>query len=174
MVSVVKTIRCCVLLCCLGGLVGCSDENKGEGWVEDGPVFRPLQLTALEDGSRVPLEQFQGKTLIINFWATWCAPCREEMPALQTLSDQLDPQHYQVIGVTVDEQTEQAVQFLEQHGISFRQFQDPQMAATLGAFKVQAFPETMVLGPDGQLQRRILGARDWDDPKFYRTLFPVR
>ncbi len=89
-------------------LVACAEE-QGEGWVDNGPQLGLVELAPLPDAPaetavpKVALSDFHGKTLIINFWATWCAPCREEMPALQSLSEQLDPRRYTVIGVSVDE-----------------------------------------------------------------------
>ncbi len=65
-----------------------------------------------------------------------------------------------------------ARKFLDDHEITFAQFHDPQMALTLGPFQVSVFPETLVVAADGVLQRRILGAREWADPAYYRTLLP--
>lgn len=169
---------CRALLLGLVGLllVACAEE-QGEGRVDNGPQLGQVALAPLSDapaetaGPRVALSEFHGKTLIINFWATWCGPCREEMPALQSLSEQLDRQRYAVIGVSVDEQANVARQFLDDHDITFAQFHDPQMALTLGPFQISAFPETLVIGPEGVLLRRIVGAREWDDPAYYQTLF---
>ncbi|MEH6627211.1 MAG: TlpA disulfide reductase family protein [Motiliproteus sp.] len=164
-----------LLISLLWLLAGCSDSggdvSKGEGWVEHGPDLSQLQLTDLQ-GNHVVLSDYAGKSLVINFWATWCAPCRHEMPALQSLSDQLDPERYAVLGITVDEDQNLAEEFLREQGISFKQFIDPQMVLALSELKVRAFPETFIVSSDGQLLRRIVGAREWDKQSYYQSILP--
>ncbi len=154
-------------------LLGCSDPSsvQGEGAVDNGPDLSQLKLTDL-NGQQIELSQYAGKHLVINFWATWCAPCREEMPALQSLSEQLDADRYRVIGITVDQNQQQAETFLAEHGISFQQYFDPQMALAMSDLKIRAFPETLIVSADGTLLRRILGARNWDDKSYYQTILP--
>ncbi len=148
-----------------------SDVSKGEGWVEDGPNLSQLLLTDLQ-GDQVVLADYAGKHLVINFWATWCAPCRQEMPALQALSDQLDPERYAVLGVTVDQDQTLAEEFLLEQGISFKQFIDPQMTLAMSDLKIRAFPETLIISSEGQLLRRIVGAREWGDKSYFQTILP--
>jgi thiol-disulfide isomerase/thioredoxin len=72
---------------------------------------------------------FSGKVLIVNFWASWCVPCRSEMPGLVHLASTLDPRHYQVIGISVDSDQFLAEEFLRQSGLSFPNFHDPEKIA---------------------------------------------
>ena len=110
------------------------------------------------------------RTLIINFWATWCAPCREEMPALQAMSEQLDPKSYAVLGVSVDTSADRVTEFLRENNLSFQQFIDPKMELAMSDLKIRAFPETLIVSPEGKVLRRILGARAWGDKKYYQTI----
>ena len=163
------------LVLLLALLVGCSDSSSKpantEGWVDDGPNLSHLQLVDLE-GNRHTLADYRGKHLVINFWATWCAPCREEMPALQALSDQLDPERYAVIGITVDQKVEPVQKFLKEQQVGFQQYIDAQMDLAMSELKVRAFPETLIVNSEGKLLRRILGAREWDKESYYREILP--
>ena len=101
-----------------------------------------------------------GKILVLNVWATWCPPCRHEMPGLNRLSKLLDPQRFAVIGVSVDADPWLAAEFLLQHGITFPNVQDVngKVARQMG---LQAYPETFVLAPDRTLLRRMSGQYEW-------------
>lgn len=132
-----------------------------------------IQLADL-DGRVQPLLDSSGRVRIINFWATWCGPCREEMPALQALDDMLDDQHYQVIGVTVDRDLNLVREFLLKYGIRFDQRSDPAMVVAAERVGIRAYPETLLVDGSGQIIDRVVGVRPWDDPDFIaRFLAPV-
>ncbi len=150
-------------------LLGCDSTADTDGKVSDGAQLSHLQLTDL-DGAVVKLSDYRGKQLVINFWATWCGPCREEMPALQALSEQLDPQRYAVLGVSVDQDPQQVRRFLAEQQIRFKQFVDPQMQLAMSELQIRAFPETLVVSADGQVLRRILGPRQWQDPAYFQAI----
>jgi len=160
-----------VSLC--GLLLGCDSGSapaqNPDGLIENGPDLSGLELTDL-NGNVTSLSEYQGKQLVVNFWATWCAPCREEMPALQALADQLDPKRYAVIGVSVDQDAKLVRHFLQEQQISFTQYLDPQMKLAMTQLQIRGFPETLIIAADGQLQRRILGARPWQDPQYSRSI----
>lgn len=111
----------------------------------------------------------QGRMLVLNVWATWCPPCRSEMPGLERLSRALDPKRFVVIGLSVDSDTLLASEFLLQHGITFANFfdKDGQMMRPLG---LKVYPETFVIGPDRKLVRRVTGMQEWDRPKMIGAL----
>ena len=121
-------------LACIGlllqGLAGCSDNNAKLPL-----VGQPFPLSALKQLENVRGEKidFSNKILLINFWATWCAPCRSEMPDLQRLTGSLDPERYAVIGVSVDDDINLVREFMLQHQIRFPIFldMDLQLAAEL-------------------------------------------
>ncbi len=112
---------------------------------------------------------WQGKMLVLNVWATWCPPCRREMPDLELLSKTLDPKRFAVIGLSVDADTLLAEEFLVQHGITFVNFfdQNGQVARPLA---LQAYPQTFVIAPDRILLRRIIGDREWASPEMVSML----
>ncbi len=139
----------------VAGLIGCTDV--GPGRLTEG---QPFPLGALD--STTPLGDFapplSGRTLVINFWATWCAPCRQEMPDLQRLSDRLDPARYRVVGISVDADGNLIREFVRAYDIRFpiRQDRDRHLAsAVLG---LEVYPTTFVVSPDGTVVARIDGA----------------
>ena len=118
------------------------------------PLDALMQTTDLGT-SRTALE---GRTLVINFWATWCAPCREEMPMLQQLSDRLDPNRFAVIGVSVDDDANLVREFLLRHDIRFHSFQDRGMRLARETLGIVAYPQTFIVTPRGLISDRIDGA----------------
>lgn len=111
----------------------------------------------------------QEKVLVLNIWATWCAPCRREMPALEQLSKTLDPDRFAVIGLSVDRDVLLASEFLLQNRISFANYFDPH-GAVVRQLGIKAYPETFVIAPDRLLLRRMTGLQEWDSPEMVRML----
>ena len=148
---------------CIGllvqGLTGCSDAVNQSP--EAGEIF---PLSALDQISHISGEEidFKGKTLLINFWATWCAPCRSEMPELQKLSESLDADRFAVIGVSVDEDSNLIREFLLQYKIYFRNFQDDNFRLASEQLGIKTYPETFIVSPRGVITRRISEAISWD------------
>ncbi len=141
---------------CIGllvqGLAGCNDAAKQ--FPVAGEIF-PLsaldQLTSIS-GAEIDIK---GKTLLINFWATWCAPCRSEMPVLQKLSDSLDADRFAVVGVSVDEDSNLIREFMLQYKIRFRNFQDDNFRLAAELLGITSYPETFIVSPQGIITRRI-------------------
>jgi thiol-disulfide isomerase/thioredoxin len=134
-----------------------------------GQVFPALALTGLSGGS-LDTASLKGRVLVLNVWATWCPPCRREMPSLQRLSESTDRSHIVVVGLTVDRDSQLAREFVLQSRITFPNFVDADMKIANGSLGVVGFPETFVVGTDGKLAARVAGARDWDAPDTVRTL----
>jgi peroxiredoxin len=139
--------------------------------VERRKVEAALQATRVEGapppfklrdrtGREVSLADLRGKVVFLNFWATWCAPCREEMPSLAALARSIDAQDAVFLAVSVDEEWEVVDRFAAQTPLPFTVLLDPsqEVAAAYGSVK---FPESFVIGKDGQLLYKIVGARDW-------------
>jgi thiol-disulfide isomerase/thioredoxin len=137
-------------------------------------VSHELRLTGLDGVSRT-LERWRGKWLVVNVWASWCEPCRREMGALQHLSERVDPERAAVIGLTVDDDLQLAREYLRRAGVRFDNFADGPPPVARPVLGVNALPETIVLGPDGRVRARVVGARDWtDDALIARLGLPVR
>ena len=132
--------------------MGCSDADKQ--FPVAGEIF---PLSALDQITTIGGDEidFKGKTLLINFWATWCAPCRSEMPDLQKLSDSLDAEHFAVIGISVDNDSNLIREFLLQYKINFRNFQDENFRLASQQLGIKTYPETFIVSPRGIITRRI-------------------
>jgi len=110
------------------------------------------------------LEQNRGKPLLVNFWATWCGPCKEEMPSLARLQKQLDPAHFVLMTITTDVQPQGITHFLSQLGVSVPVLFDEDQEVSR-SFMVRGLPTTVVIGRDGTLAGRAVGPRAWDSPE---------
>ncbi|MGH9785225.1 MAG: TlpA family protein disulfide reductase [Terriglobia bacterium] len=113
-----------------------------------------------EDGQVVALGDFRGKIVLLNFWATWCPPCIEEMPSLNRLAEQNADKGLQIIGVSVDENADAYQEFLSRNKISFLTVRDASRGTSdrYGTFKL---PESYVVSREGRLLRKVIGAADW-------------
>ncbi|MDH5526569.1 MAG: TlpA family protein disulfide reductase [Nitrospirota bacterium] len=113
-------------------------------------------------GTTVTLEDYRGKLVVLNFWATWCRPCIREMPALERLSRQLGPDGLIVLAISLDRDNKESVQaFVEGYGWKLPVLLDP-FADVGDAYLVSAMPSTYVIGPEGTIYGRALGPREWD------------
>ena len=149
-----------VLFIALGYVVADAFRNKT---VNVGDVAPDFQITA-DNGRVFSRSNFGGRLLVLNFWATWCPPCIEEMPSLDQLQRHLSASGVVVIGVSVDTNERAYREFLRKAGVSFLTARDPQarVSSSYGTFK---YPETYLIDARGKVRRKIIGATDWMDPK---------
>lgn len=127
-----------------------------------------LALVGL-DGKQTSLQAFQGKLLVLNVWASWCGPCRREMPSLDRLSRTVDSKRIVVIALAADQDVNAVREFLFQQRIELSCFIDTprNVADSLG---VRGYPETLLIAPDGKIVQRIRGERDWSSQVMLRVL----
>lgn len=136
---------------------------------EDGSPLAPgdaapaLVLPSLS-GPPVDLAALRGQVVVLNFWATWCAPCVAEMPSLERLHRALGPEGLAVVTVSVDEDEAQLRAFVERHSLTLPVLIDPGGRAAAGAFHAVRYPQTFVLDRSGRLVRRYAGPARWDTP----------
>lgn len=126
------------------------------------------------------LDSYRGTVVFLNFWATWCAPCRIEMPAMQALHERLaDTAGFAMVAVNLQEDAGRVQGFAHELELSFRILLDSsgEIAATYGA---RTLPMSYIIDKDGSILARIIGTRSWDEPEYeqlFRTLAsrePVR
>ena len=128
-----------------------------------GAMAAPFELTTL-DGKVVKSGELEGKVVLVNFWATWCGPCKEEMPSLARLQKQLDPAQFTLLTVTTDLQRQGIMHFLSQLGVSLPVLFDEDQEVSR-SFMVRGLPTTIVIARDGTLVGRAVGPRAWDSPE---------
>jgi len=121
-------------------------------------------FTVQDADRKVELRDFRGKIVILNFWATWCAPCVEEMPSLGQLQQHFKDKDVSVLGVSVDVDADGYHRFLKDHKIDFLTVRDPDQKANnlYGTFK---FPETYIIDRNGIVRRKFIGPVDWSQPE---------
>ncbi len=137
------------------------------------------QLSLVEPGTKAPnfeavtldtpprtksLDEYRGKVILLNVWATWCEPCRVEMPSIEALHKSLGPKGLQVIAVSVDDPgfESQVRDFVKQYSLTFQILYDPDTLGIRKQFQTTGYPETFIIGKDGLIRRKLIGATDWN------------
>jgi len=121
-------------------------------------------FTVQDADRKVSLNELKGKIVVLNFWATWCPPCIEEMPSLVRMQQQLRPKGVEVLAISIDVDEAAYHKFLKEHGVDLLTVRDPdQKSSTLyGSYK---WPETYIIDRDGILRRKFVGPVDWNTPE---------
>lgn len=118
------------------------------------------------------LDEFRGKVVAINFWATWCPPCREELPSMQRVFSEYEGQGFIILGVNVGEEWDVVAPFLDPLGLEFPILFDMD-SGVLSQWAAYGLPTTYILDRDGNITHRIDGGRDWDNPGFRAQLSEI-
>ena len=127
---------------------------------EAGNQAPDFQLKDLQ-GKPVSLGELRGKVVLVNFWATWCPPCREEMPSMEALHRQFKDQGLVLLAINVEEDGVEAVtEFLKGKDYTFPILFDPE-AEVQSSYQVYRFPETFVIDRNGTIIDRVIGGRNW-------------
>jgi cytochrome c-type biogenesis protein len=142
------------------GLVACgrgSDSFKPLSAGDPAPAYAARTMA----GDSVALESLKGGPVMLNVWATWCMPCREEMPALERLHRQFGDSGLRILAVSVDSRgSDRAIQrFVEELGLTFRILWDPEQRVS-HTFRTIGVPETFLLDGEGKIARRWIGQFD--------------
>ena len=154
------------VLCALAAL------SPGSSWAAKGSALRlwtggRTPALALNDAQRKPhtLADYRGKVVVLNFWATWCEPCRDEMPALQRLQEKLGNEGLVVLTVDVGDSEEKAAAFFEQAKLSLPVLFDKDWSTARLLWKIRLLPATFIIDRRGAIRYSVLGEADWDDPQ---------
>jgi len=120
-------------------------------------------FTVRDDERTVTLSQLKGRVVVLNFWATWCPPCIEEMPSLVQMQQRMKEKGVTVLAVSVDADQSNYRRFLRDHNVNLLSVRDADQKsnALYGTFK---FPETYVIDRNGVMRRKFIGAVDWTEP----------
>ncbi len=121
----------------------------------------------LEDlcGKKVELHSFKGKVILLVFWATWCGPCKKEMPSMEALYRQFKHRDFVLLGISVDyEKKERVKEFIEKNDWSFPILLDPKLRA-YRLYEIKGIPTSILIDRQGRMVGKALGPRDWDTPE---------
>ena len=122
------------------------------------------EFSVQDSDRKVSLDQFRGQIVVLNFWATWCPPCVEELPSLMNLQDRMQERGVTVLGVSIDVDGDAYHRFLKLHNINFLTVRDPEQKVA-GMYGTTGWPETYSIDRQGVLRRKFVGPVDWNSPE---------
>ena len=137
-----------------------------------GEKVQDFELADL-DGRPHALSDYRGEVVIINFWATWCPPCRDELPSLERLHRTMKDKGVRILAVSVDERYDDLELMSESFQLSMTVLHDAGKRVSR-VYQTFQFPETYIVDPDGILRSKIIGPRDWMDPSVIRDLVKLK
>jgi len=154
-------VACLLLAACAGA------DQTGPRVGRAAPAYAGEALS----GDTVSLESLRGNVVLLNLWATWCAPCRRETPFLQDLHEEWNDQGLEVVGVALDSPgaRERVDAFVEEFGVTYTVLYDPQMRA-MDLYRVLGLPGTFLVDREGTLVWMRFGELKVDDPGFHEAL----
>ena len=128
---------------------------------DEAPNFQLRDLA----GNMMSLSQFRGKVVLLNFWATWCGPCRVEMPAMEQLYRTLSRREFEILAVSTDAQGAAVTRpFQREMGFTFPILHDEEYRVGF-IYGARSLPLTFMVDRQGVIRKKIFGARDWDSPE---------
>jgi cytochrome c biogenesis protein CcmG/thiol:disulfide interchange protein DsbE len=129
--------------------------------VEVGSTAPTFTATDLRTGRAVTLADFKGDVVLLNVWATWCEPCKVEMPSMEQLQKDMGPKGLKILAVSIDEGGADVVrQFARAYGLTFRILHDPGRRIER-IYQTTGVPESFVVNRQGKIVKKVIGATDW-------------
>lgn len=140
----------------------------GDAWKEMG-VIKPKVASEVTDfallnlnGKEVEISSFRNKVVLLNFWATWCGPCKKEMPAMEKLYGKYKERGFVILGIDYMEKKDKAINFMKKMNLTFPILLDPK-GSVAKLFNVYAIPSSFLIDKKGRVRGIAYGAREWDD-----------
>jgi len=148
----------------LGGLVGAMDKAPK-------PSANKIIDFTLKDlnGKSHTLSKYKGKVIFLNFWATWCPPCRAEMPAMQKMYKSWNSKKYVMLAVNIGQNKKTVKSFAAENGYTFPILLDS-TSSIAKKYRVSGIPTTYIINKEGKIVTRIVGAREWDLKQIERLI----
>ena len=132
--------------------------------VQPGAQAPDFQATNLVTGDTVTLADYEGEVVLLNLWATWCAPCRVEMPSMERLYQELGPAGLKIVAVSVDQiGSDRVLEFAEELELTFDVLHDPSGEIELD-YQATGLPESLILDREGVIVHKEIGPVEWDSP----------
>jgi peroxiredoxin len=152
-----------VIVLGLGAMSWLVADTIQERIIDIGDTAPKFSITS-DSGRNFTRADFGGKVLVLNFWATWCPPCVEELPSLNAFQKQFADKGVVVLGVSVDKNADAYRQFLSRTKVDFQIARDPEanISASYGTFK---YPETYIINREGKVVQKIIGPTNWTAPE---------
>ncbi len=132
-------------------LLGYGVLSEGESGPDLGDPAPDKQLAALEGDGEGSLADYRGRWVLVNFWASWCEPCRSEAPALEAFHRKQSKNAVTVLGINLDDNTDDALSFVSEFGLTYPQLRDGDGRERRDAYGMTGFPESFLVDPEGKL-----------------------
>jgi peroxiredoxin len=162
--SVAAVVGAVLIALFVGARTVLRSELAPVGVGVEAPDFSVVTLDSVP--KKKTLEDYRGQVVMINIWATWCAPCRVEMPAIESLHQAYAPKGLKIIGISVDDPGTDADirKFVQQYGLTFEVLHDTggQEGRVSKDYQTTGYPETVIIGRDGIIRKKLLGAHNWN------------
>jgi len=137
------------------------------------PVAKPFSAYNFNvkdiDGTQYKLSDYRGKVVVLNFWATWCPPCREEMPSMNRAHHKLENDNIIILAINVGEDEDTIFEFTGNYPVDFPLLMD-QTGNVIKRYPVMGLPTTYIINPAGLVTHRTVGGRAWDDDTLLNEL----
>jgi peroxiredoxin len=137
--------------------------------VEPGQPAPAFAAPALQGQGDVELARYRGSVVLLDFWASWCGPCRQSLPAFERLRTELAPQGFEIVAVNVDENPRDGLDFLKKYPVTYPTVRDPQ-AELASRYGVQAMPSSYLIDRSGVVRAVKLGFHKNDMPKLRESI----
>ncbi len=121
------------------------------------------------DGKTMTLSDYRGKIVFLNIWATWCPPCREEMPSMQRLHEHFIDNDFAMLTISIDEKTADIEPFMKELGLTFPVAIDPKQVV-VSQYGITGVPETYLIDKNGIVIHHLVGPGEWDTPEIFSAL----
>ena len=118
-------------------------------------------FTVQDSDKKIALNQFRGQVVVLNFWATWCPPCDEELPSLMAMQARTRAQGVVVLGISIDVDPDAYHRFLKRRNVNFLTVRDPEQKVS-GLYGTHGWPETYIIDRKGVLRRKVVGPINWN------------
>lgn len=142
--------------------------GKGMTVLPDKPKAPEFSLKDI-DGNLHRISDYKGKVVVVNFWATWCPPCRAEMPSMQRAWEQLREEDIMMLAIDVGEEEDAILEFMASYPVDFPMLLDTESTVS-EAWKVKGLPTTFVVDQWGRKVYRAIGGREWDAPNLLKKV----
>jgi len=143
-----------------------TDSNKTPFGIRNYDIGLAPDFTLHDvDGEKFELEEARGRWVFLHFWASWCGPCREEMPAIQKLADAVKSEQFQIVMINTAEDEDTIFEFLAAIDVELNSLMDVDGMVT-EAWKPRGLPTTFLISPKGQIRYQAIGGRDWGNTEY--------
>lgn len=160
-----------LVMCLIMSLSACTKSESPKNSVSSGSVAAEkspapeVSVTSIANGSTLKLSELKGKVVLLNFWATWCPPCREEIPSMMKLNSLMAGKPFQMVAISIDEGGKPDIEsFFKESGFFLPTYLDS-TGASSKSYGVTGVPESFIIDKQGVVVKKIIGGFAWDSPE---------